>query len=471
MIRSLTLFTCLLLSFNLFSQHKFEQKLDSVFSIMNTQNQFSGTVLIAEGGKIIFTKGYGYQDLQLTNKNTSETIYELASCSKQFTAGAIALLHRAGKLRYEDSLSKFIPELARWGKVTIYDLLRHTSGIPEYLIDMSASWNHNKIATNDDLINFYASREDMLMFVPGSRHDYCNTNYAFLATIIERISGMSLGEFLKRNIFLPLKMNHTFIYNSRQDPQNIRNRATGYVWKKNSFKRITSENPDYGDSLVYYLDGIVGNAKVNSSALDVFKWVTALKSNTFFTPEEFSLMTSVTKTLTGKSVPYGFGLDLSGSSDNLSFGHTGSWDGYSTFIYHSMRRDRTIITLQNFKMGAYPFKTINQILDQKPIGIEYAKKVSLPRPDIEKYAGIYTDKDNDAEQHEITFLDGYLIYNTKAIKWDMRFFPVSKNQFKAIRQGGSDGELRFADLENGIIKLEMLQSGKIIGTSLKSKNH
>lgn len=157
MIRSLTLFTCLLLSFNLFSQKKFEQKLDSVFSIMNTQNQFSGTVLIAEGGKIIFTKGYGYQDLQLTNKNTSETIYELASCSKQFTAGAISLLHRAGKLRYEDSLSKFIPELARWGKVTIYDLLRHTSGIPEYLIDMSASWNHNKIATNDDLINFYAS--------------------------------------------------------------------------------------------------------------------------------------------------------------------------------------------------------------------------------------------------------------------------------------------------------------------------
>lgn len=469
MIRTLTLLAFLLLSTELFSQEVIKQKLDSVFSMMHTQNQFSGSVLIAEGGKIIFTKGYGYQDIQLTNKNSAETIYELASCSKQFTAGAIVLLHRSGKLRYEDSLSKFIPELVQWDKVTVYDLLRHTSGIPEYLIDMSAGWDHSKIATNDDLIHFYANRKDSLSFKPGSRHEYCNTNYALLATIVERTSGVSLAEFSKNNIFLPLKMNHTFIYNSRQNPRNIRNRATGFVWKKNSFDRITSENPDYGDSLVYYLDGIVGNAKVNSTVSDVFKWITALKGGSFFTSEEFSLMTSVTRTPQGRSVPYGFGLDLSGSKDNLSFGHTGSWDGYSTFVYHSMGKDRTIITLQNFKMGAYPFKTISQILDHKPIGVEYAKKVSLPWAEIKKFAGIYTDK--DAAQHEITFLDGYLVYNTKAIKWDMRFFPVSKYQFKAIRQGGSDGELRFTEMENGNIKLEMLQSEKIIGTGVKERDH
>lgn len=467
MIRTLTLLICLLLSSNLFSQNLFKQKLDSVFSMMHNQNQFSGTVLVAEGGKIIFMKGYGYQDLQLNKKNSTETIYELASCSKQFTAGAIVLLHRSGKLRYEDSISKFIPELAQWGKVTIYDLLRHTSGIPEYLIDMSAAWNHNKIATNDDLINFYASKRDSLSFKPGSRYNYSNTNYALLATIVERTSGMGLAEFSKRNIFFPLNMHHTFIYNSRQNPQNIRNRATGFVWKKNSFERITSENPNYGDSLVYYLDGIVGNAKINSTVSDVFKWVTALKENSFFTSEEFTLMTLVTKTHAGRSVPYGFGLDLSGSSDNLSFGHTGSWDGYSTFVYHNMGKDRTIITLQNSKMGAYPFKSISQILDQKPIGIEYVKKVSLPWEEIKKFAGIYIDKDNDGAQHEIAFLDGHLIYNTKEINWDMRFFPVDRNRFKAIRQGGSEGELRFSETKKGNIILEMLQSGKIIGTGLK----
>ncbi|WP_316797267.1 serine hydrolase domain-containing protein [Pedobacter agri] len=467
MIRIITLISCLLISFNTFSQNTPKQKLDSVFSMMHAQNQFSGTVLIAECGNIVFSKGYGFQDSQSTHKNTRETIYELASCSKQFTAAAIVLLHREGKLMYEDNLGKFIPELSRWNQVTIYDLLRHTSGIPEYLIDMSGDWDHSKIATNDDLVSFYASRKDSLTFTPGSQHRYCNTNYALLATIISRISGMSLAEFSERNIFAPLKMNHTFIYNSRQHPKVIKGRAIGYVWKKNSFDKITSENPDYGDSLVYYLDGIVGNAKVNSTVIDVYKWVTALKNNSFFTPEEFSLMTSVTKTSNGRSVPYGFGLDLSGSKDNRSFGHTGSWDGYSTFIYHNMGKDRTIITLQNFKMGAYPFKTINQIIDNDPIGIEYTKKISLQRPDVEKFAGNYIDKEDKLEEHQITFLDGYLIYNTKAIKWDMRFFPISKNQFKAIRQGGSDGELRFSEMENGDIKLEMLQYGKTIGSGLK----
>ena len=471
MYRTLTLITFLLLSLNTFSQDAAKQKLDSVFSMMLAQNQFNGTALVAEGGKIILSKGYGYQDTQMMKKNSSKTLYDLASCSKQFTAAAVVLLYRKGRLSYEDSLSKFIPELAHWGRVTIYDLLRHTSGIPEYLIDMSKGLNHSKIATNDDLVSFYATRKDTLMFAPGSRHRYCNTNYAFLATIVSRVSGMSLAEFLKKNIFSPLKMNHTFIYNSRQHPQNIRNRATGYVWKKNSFNRITSENPDYGDSLVYYLDGIVGNAKVNSTVTDIFKWFNVLKNNSFFTSEEFSLMTRQVKTSNGKSVPYGFGLDLSSSGNNLSFGHTGSWDGYSTFTYHNMGKDRTIITLQNFKMGAYPFNTINQILDKKPIDVEYVQRVLLPWPDVSKFVGIYIDKDHNHEKQEISFLEGYLIYNTQTVKWDMRFFPINNNRFKAIRQGGSDGELRFTEMTNGEIKLEMLQSGKIIGTSFKKTGH
>lgn len=467
MIRIITTLICLFVSLESFSQNTPQQRLDSVFSIMHAQNQFNGTVLIAQAGKVIFSKGYGYQDTLSKHSNTAETIYELASCSKQFTAAAIVLLHRKGMIHYQDSLIKFIPELASWKGVTIYDLLRHTSGIPEYIVDMPDHWDHTKIATNDDLIRFYAARKDTLLFAPGSRHSYSNTNYALLATIAERVSGMSLAELLKKDIFLPLKMNNTFIYNSRQHPQKIKNRATGYVWKKNSFDKITPENPNYGDSLAFYLDGIVGNAKVNSTAKDVYKWIVALKSNTFFTPDEFSLMTAITKTHKGRSIPYGFGLDLSGGNDNLSFGHTGSWDGYATFIYHNMGKDRTIITLQNFKLGAYPFKTITQILDNKPTVIEYAKKISLPRIEIEKFAGNYTNEENKDEQQEITFLDGHLIHNSNTIKWDMRFFPIGENQFQAIRQGGADGVIKFTEMENGDTKLEMLQHGKVIGTGIR----
>lgn len=465
-IIALLLLTCT----NVFAQQTFQTQLDSVFTVMYNQKQFNGSVLVAEKGKILLAKGYGFRDTLSRYQTNKNTIYELASCSKQFTAAAIVLLHRQGLLQYDDPLDKYIPELKQWHDVTIYDLLRHTSGLPEYIGDMAKGWDHQKIATNKDLITFYADRKDTLSFKPGSIHRYNNTNYALLASIIERISGKTYADYLKENIFMPLKMKSTFVYKRRLNPKRIKNYATGYVWRRQSFDKITSENPNYADSVVYYLDGIVGSAKVNSTILDLYKWVNALKSNTFFSPSEFELMTEVTKTSKGKNIPYGFGFDLSGGNSNLSFGHTGSWDGYATFIYHAVNKDRTIITLQNFKMGAYPFQTINQILNRRKIEIEYPKKVSLSDAQIAKYAGTYINKD-DGEEQLITYLEGHLVHNTNRIKWDMRFFPIAQNEFQGIRQGGADGVIRFTQLPNQEVKLEMLEYGKVIGTAFRKSNN
>jgi len=449
----------------IFSQSSVRDKLDSVFMVMYNQKQFNGSVLIAEKGKVLLAKGYGFRDTLSKFKTDENTVFELGSCSKQFTAAAIVLLHRKGLLQYDDPIDKYIPELKRWHDVTIYNMLRHTSGLPEYIADMSRGWDHRIIATNKDLIGFYSSRNDTLSFKPGSMHRYNNTNYALLASIVERISGKTYADYLKANIFIPLKMKSTFVYNRRLNPGRIKNYATGYVWKRQSFEKITSENPNYGDSTVYYLDGIVGSAKVNSTVNDMYKWVNALKANTFFSPGEFELMTEVSITSKGKNIPYGFGLELSGGKNNLSFGHTGSWDGYASFIYHTVNKDRTIITLQNFKMGAYPFTTINQILDNRKIEIEYPKRITLPAAQVAQFAGTYTDK--DGEEQLITFLEGHLVHNTSAIKWDMRFFPVAENEFHGIRQGGADGVLRFTKLSDQEMKLEMLEYGKVIGTAIR----
>lgn len=459
----------LLVSITSFSQTLVKKKLDSVFTVMYNQNQFNGSVLIADKGKIIFSKGYGYRDILSKWQNNPKTIFELASCAKQFTAAAIVLLHRQGLLQYEDKITKYLPELGTWQAATIYDLIRHTSGLPEYLVDMSNNWDSTKIATNNDLIKFYSQRKDTLTFSPGSMYRYSNTNYAVLASIIERVSGKSFAAFLETHIFQPLKMKHTFVYNRRQQPKKLENYATGYVWKKKSFEKVTSESPGYGDNMVYYLDGIVGNAKVNSTTSDIYKWILALKKNTFFTKEEFELMTNITKTSKDKNVSYGFGLELAKGKQGLSFGHTGSWDGYATFIYHHMGKDRTIITLQNFNKGAYPFETINQIIDGKPIKIEYPRKISMSNSQIKKFVGEYVDESNKDNVQLITFLDGHLIHNSKSIPWDMRFFPTAENQFQAIRQGGADGVLKFTDMENGDTKLEMLEYGKVIGSGIRKK--
>ena len=451
-----------------FGQNKNQEKqLDSIYTVLHNQNQFNGEVLIAEKGKIILKKGYGYANEDTKKPINEKTIFELASCSKQFTGAAIVLLKREGKLDYNDKLSKHIPELSFWKDVTIYDLLRHTSGIPDFLGNMCKDWDPSKIATNEDVIKYYAASKDTLEFKTKTQHRYSNTNYVLLASIIERTSGKKYGDFLTAKIFKPLKMNNTFVYNRRQNPRKIENYATGYVWARDSFTKVTMENPGCDDSSVYSMDGIEGAAKVNSCVEDIYKWTQALRNNTLLTQKEFDEMTEITQTASGENIPYGFGLDIRRGENKLVFGHTGSWDGYATLIYHDMIKDRTIIILENFKMGVTAADNVFQILDGKPLVVEYEKKVALPESDFMQYTGSYTEE--SGEQHIITYRDKHLIYNTNTAKWDMRFFPFAKNEFSGIRQAGINGVLKFTKLENGDIKLEMLQYGSIVGSGIKKK--
>lgn len=462
------LFTLILFSKFSYSQNSNQtKKLDSIFNILYNQNQFNGSVLITEKDNIIYQKGYGIANEETKERIKTNTIFELASSSKQFTAAGIVLLKRKGKIQYSDKLSKYIPELNFWSDVSVYDLLRHTSGIPEFLFDMKEGWDKNKIATNEDLIKFYSARKDTLEFKPGSKHQYCNTNYALLASIIERVSKDSYANFLNRNIFKPLQMNNTFVYNRRQSPRKIKNYAIGYYWGVGSFKKITAEQPEFDDNRVYYLDGIVGSAKVNSNIIDLYKWINVLKSNTFFGKEEFEEMTAVTETSDGKKIPYGFGLDISKGDNKFSYGHTGSWDGYISFLYHNQLKDRTIIVLENFNLGTYPFTNIIEILDGKPLSQEFKKKITLSNDQLNKYEGIYIDETQNSERHIITLKNGHLIYNSSSIPWDMRFFPISENEFQGVRQGGMDGVLKFISTDDGKIKLEMSEYGNIIGKGIK----
>jgi CubicO group peptidase (beta-lactamase class C family) len=441
--------------------------LDSLFTALYDQHQFNGSVLIAEKGAVVFKKGYGYSNEVTKSLNNPQTVFELASCSKQFTAAAIVLLKRQGKLNYSDRLSQYIPELSFWGTVTINDLLRHTSGLPDYILDMPETWDKTRIATNEDLIGFYAERRDTLQFVPGSRHEYNNTNYALLASIIERVSGESYAAFLSRHVFRPLRMKNTFVYSRRQHERKLKNYATGYVWARGSFDKVTAEDPRYGDENVRLLDGIAGSAKVHSTVDDLYKWVLALRQNKLLTKTEFEEMTRVTATSAGEQIPYGYGLDLSRGENKFAFGHTGSWDGYATLIYHDSVNDRTLLILQNFDKGTYSFENILQVLKGQPLTTEFRGKIPLPENELKKYTGTYVSEEDENDVQLITYLDGHLVHNSVAIPWDLRFFPVAADEFQGILQGGADAVLKFALGADGRMQLEMLQYGSLIGTYVK----
>jgi len=469
--RLLLLFTLLPLT-GFAQQPNRAKQLDSLFTQMNNANQFNGSVLIAEKGKIIFEKGYGYSDETTKKRNNTQTIFELGSTTKQFTAAAIVLLKRQDKLQYTDKMVKYLPELGFWDQVTIYDLLRHTSGLPEdYISDMTEGlWGKNQIATNADVIQYYVAHPDTLLFAPNSRHSYNNNNYAFLATIIERVSGMSYADFLAQNIFEPLHMQHTFVYNRRLQPRKIKNYAIGYTWDLHSMKKVVPELATRRDSMYYSLDGVVGSAKVNSNTEDLLKWLTALKNNTLFTQSELDEMTAVTQTSKGKSIPYGFGFDVVKRDSSLVFGHTGAWDGYVSYVSQNMTKDRTIVILENIRTGQFPYKNITQILDNKPVETVFPSKVILPVASMEKFVGEYPETEDSTETHLISYHDGHLFYDAKKSgEWDLRFYPVSDHEFAGIMSSSADAVMKFTTLENGDVKLEMLQHGEPVGSGIRKK--
>lgn len=347
MRRTFFLITIGLLLFNLaFGQSNHYKQLDSLFNALSKQKMFNGNVLIADKGKIIFEKSYGLANEQTGQKINNQTIFELASVSKQFTAMGIVLLEKQGKLNYDDKISKYIPELAFYGNISIRNLLNHTGGLPDYIAFFEQKWDKTKIATNQDIVNVFAKYKPKAIFQPGEKYEYSDTGYTLLVLIIERVSGRTFGQFLSENIFQPLKMKNTFIYRSRFEPKKIGNYALGYVTDSLGRKVL----PDsYGKEFyTYFLDGIMGDGTVNSTTADLLKWDRALYTDKLIDSKDKELLFNSVKTKDGKDTNYGFGWFVGNSK---KYGkivyHSGGWPGYSTYIERHLDNDKTIIILQN----------------------------------------------------------------------------------------------------------------------------
>ena len=161
----------------------------------NKYFQFNGAILVAEKGKPIYQQSLGYADYNTKRMLNDSSVFELASVSKQFTAMGIMILKEKGLLGYEDNIRKYFPQLP-YDNVTVRNLLTHTSGIPSYELQFEKNWDHKKIAFNKDIIDMLSQRKDTLFFKPGTKWRYSNTGYALLASIIEKVSGVSYNDFM-----------------------------------------------------------------------------------------------------------------------------------------------------------------------------------------------------------------------------------------------------------------------------------
>ncbi|MCD4791553.1 MAG: beta-lactamase family protein, partial [Bacteroidales bacterium] len=245
-------------------------KLDSIFRRLNKKGVFNGTVIYGERGYEVFNGAYGYADFRKKDTLLDESAFQLASVSKMFTAMAIMKLQEDGNLNYDDTITKFIPDFP-YTEVTIRQLLNHRSGLSRYMSLADKYWNINKPINNEEVVNLFVKYKPAPYFKPDNGFHYCNTNYALLASVVERITGVTFDKFVSENIFKPLGMDNSFVYNLNNDsvlPRIIPVGVPGYKYGGRYARKMGN----------YYLNGVMGDKGVYSTVEDMFKFDQALNN-------------------------------------------------------------------------------------------------------------------------------------------------------------------------------------------------
>ena len=297
---------------------------DDVINRYYRNGKFNGSILIAHKNQIVIDTAFGYRDFNTKAALTKETPLYIASLSKAFTAVAISLIVEKGLLSFDDKIEKLIDNLpAYFHGITIKQLLNHTSGIRDY-----ENLLIKEGLTNSDVIHWLHS-QDGLAFEPGTKFQYSNSGYIILALIIENISKMSYGQFLTTNIFKPLQMSHTTVY---EENASIPDRAIGYNRNKivDDYSILTT-----------------GDGGIFSTANDLYKLDKALRAGQLLSKKSTELLYQTPILKNGSNSKYGLGWFIEKSSGVMIAQHTGGLAGFRSLFWRDLKNNNTIIALTN----------------------------------------------------------------------------------------------------------------------------
>ncbi len=429
--------------------------IDSLLNSLHAKGRINGNVLIADKGNIIYNKSFGVANESTRQELNENSVFDLCSVSKQFTAMGIMLLKERGKLKLDDPISKYIPELSFYKGITIRHLLHHTGGLPDYMEILEKSFDKTQIATNKDIVALFVKEKPAVMFAPNSAWEYSNTGYALLAVIIESASGKKYDEFLAQNIFNPLKMNSTFVYNRRYSPRDIKNYALGYVYSDSLNKLVLPDDlEEY--SYVKLLDGVVGDGAVNSTVTDLLKWDNALYTDKLISAEGIDEMFTPVSLDDGSTFDYGFGWQLdSGKVFGKRVLHTGGWPGYNTYFDRHLDNGKTIIILQNHHDVEMVYKPIRYLLYGLPVPAPPNRtEITLSEEQLNKVLGVYEIK----EGMEFTIsLKAGAPYAQMSNQPALRIYPESGTSF-FLKE--FDAVIQFVTGENGKVNKLIVVQGE-----------
>ncbi len=420
------------------AQTDFEKaaRIDLMLRVYTKKNMFCGSVLIAKKGKILLSKGYGMANNTSALVNSPTTKFKLASVSKQFTAMAIMILQEKGKLSTEDKLTKYIADYPNGDKITIHNLLTHTSGIPNVTALPVFDSIKGKPHTLEQVIALTKGKP--LEFEPGSKFNYSNSGYILLTYIIEKASGKNYGDYMKENIFDPLGMKNSGLY-----PSNgiLKNAAIGYT------------EANEGLIQAAYIDMTIpaGAGALYSTVEDLFLWDQALYTEKLVKKE------TIEKIMTVFLDNYAYGWMLTKYKEHKKFFHGGGIEGFNTVINRFTDDEICIIILKN--VDNYQLFNANKMAT----AIMFGEKFDLPTEHkmIAVNKSIYKTLVGEYELEPGFILsittDGINIYSQATGQDKFEIYPEKENFYflKIV-----DAQLEFnKDDKGNITSLTLYQGG------------
>ena len=346
-------------------------RLEEVAKSYTAGNAFMGAVLVAEGDHILLDQGYGMANLEWNIPNAPDVKFRLGSLTKQFTATLILLLQQDGKLHIEDPVGKYLPDAPNsWEKITLANLLGHTSGIANFTSDRDfGTWGMSKHTTSEEIAFF---RDKPLEFEPGSKFAYSNSNYEVLGAVIEKVSNEKYGDLLRKRIFDPIGMHDTGL-----DTDELilprRGKATAQT-------KMVWSCPGRVD------DRAMGGGLYFSTTGDLLRWERALFGGKVLNDASLTAMTTA-----GKG-NYGLGVGIVQQSGVKVIQHGGGIEGFNTQLAYVPDRKITVVVLSNVNGGA-PGSMGAQLLDvamgKKVILASERKSVPIAKEELQKFTGVY----------------------------------------------------------------------------------
>ena len=428
-------------------------------------------VVVIKDGKVIYRKGFGSANLEYGTPITPQTVFDVASLTKQFTGMAIAMLEEQGKISLDDDIRKYIPEVPYFGKtITLRYLLHHTSGLRDWPQTLAlAGWRFDDVISFEQILKM-VSYQQKLNFEPGTKYLYSNTGYNLLAETVKRVTGKSFREWTRENIFSPLGMTGTHVHDDHREI--VKNRAYSYIYDgKGHFLKADGNLTAPGSSSLY------------STAEDLGKWILNLETGKVGGKAVIERMHTRGVLDNGDELHYGFGLNIGTYKDLKRVRHGGSWRGFRSTLHHYPGQALGIVVLCNLASDN-PERMAERIADiylennrekspekNKVIPIERAERKvtdAKPGPTLNSSGPVNTGLDEQYEG-QYRLINGVVItirqendhlWGRIGEQPEFRLFPESPDRFSLKV---TDARITFKRNKQGtVFQLFLHQGGKIV---------